>query len=643
MAITGIDTIDGKQIIAAGASSAVKAAQDSNGNNIASTYQTTAGMSNYQTTADMGDYATTGQVAEKLDISAFSDVSGDFLTAVPGTYLQNTDLNTTDGKISAISGIPLEDTSNVFVAEYGITTYNEIASAYSAGKALMCKYNNLLLNLCYKASGEFIFAGFAGHGIFAYAQDQYVVRCTTNSWFNFSYGLQADWNINDNYAPGYIWNKPSIPTVQLNGDNEVSSINNYPLAGGGSFPASADEACQVVTANSADWNEVSAKLDESAVWDLPYVKYNSADKEIEAPSALTLYRDGWNYLKIYGVLSADADPEHPENGNIYAPNLSSDQLKFGTKFLTANAYGISGAGYYIDSDGPNGGETNPVLHLIGAATSVANGIHISTWSAGAIDSYGRKTWSIKNLLGDTNPSFSMAGAVTANGNGVFIDVNGASGVDNYGNVKWQVGGPARQLYNGATDSRPAILIVSPPATTQYSAQWSASPYISAGDPSQGITVSYGSTASSPYANMKGDSVQINYNSAHASFGYQDATVSLYTAWKDPDKKVWSLTGSVQKREIEGDSATSAITAIAGSAISADIDLTPYQTTAGMTDYLTTATFSATSALLNDDIQTVSAAIPVLSSLNTEGITDIQLVNALPADPVSTVLYLIPEA
>ena len=48
MAITGINTLDGKQIIAAGASSAVKAAQDGNGNNIASTYQTTAGMTAYQ-------------------------------------------------------------------------------------------------------------------------------------------------------------------------------------------------------------------------------------------------------------------------------------------------------------------------------------------------------------------------------------------------------------------------------------------------------------------------------------------------------------------------------------------------------------------------------------------------------------------
>ena len=47
MAITGISSYDGKQIIAAGAQSATKAYQDSNGDVITSKYQTTADMSNY--------------------------------------------------------------------------------------------------------------------------------------------------------------------------------------------------------------------------------------------------------------------------------------------------------------------------------------------------------------------------------------------------------------------------------------------------------------------------------------------------------------------------------------------------------------------------------------------------------------------
>lgn len=46
-------------------------------------------------------------VGDKLDTTAFSDVSGSFLTAVPDTYLQNTDLEISDNKITGISGVPL--------------------------------------------------------------------------------------------------------------------------------------------------------------------------------------------------------------------------------------------------------------------------------------------------------------------------------------------------------------------------------------------------------------------------------------------------------------------------------------------------------------------------------------------------------
>ena len=55
-----------------------------------------------------GTFLTAHQdISNKLDTTAFSDVSGSFLTAVPDTYLQNTDLSTEDGKVTAISGIPL--------------------------------------------------------------------------------------------------------------------------------------------------------------------------------------------------------------------------------------------------------------------------------------------------------------------------------------------------------------------------------------------------------------------------------------------------------------------------------------------------------------------------------------------------------
>lgn len=57
-----------------------------------SSYVSTASMSAYQKTADMtayqlsGDYATNSSLSAKLDTSAFADVSGTFLTAVPAGF-----------------------------------------------------------------------------------------------------------------------------------------------------------------------------------------------------------------------------------------------------------------------------------------------------------------------------------------------------------------------------------------------------------------------------------------------------------------------------------------------------------------------------------------------------------------------------
>lgn len=106
----------------------------------------------------LNNYATTSQLANKLDTTAFSNVSGSFLTAhqdisdlmpksesanfypmkgnpsgflssIPDTYLQNTDLYTTDGKVTAISGIPLSASDSIPEAVSAATDYVTATSA----------------------------------------------------------------------------------------------------------------------------------------------------------------------------------------------------------------------------------------------------------------------------------------------------------------------------------------------------------------------------------------------------------------------------------------------------------------------------------------------------------------------------------
>lgn len=116
MAITGIDTIEGKQIIAAGAVSAKSAEMaynDENGNPI----------TGYQIA---GDYYSA------------SNPSG-FITGVPDTYLQNTDLTISDNKVTEISGIPLSAGTELefeYDAADNISAINNSAISTTPSQAL---------------------------------------------------------------------------------------------------------------------------------------------------------------------------------------------------------------------------------------------------------------------------------------------------------------------------------------------------------------------------------------------------------------------------------------------------------------------------------------------------------------------------
>ena len=102
--------------------------------------------------------------------------------------------------------------------------------------------------------------------------------------------------------------------------------------------------------------------------------------------------------------------------------------------------------------------------------------------------------------------------------------------------------------------------------------------------------------------------------------------------------------------VTGDYVSSAELATATAAVEADIPVvTSFATKAELSQAIgeveaeipSTADL-ATKAEVTAAINTVTGMIPDLEDLNTAGITDIQIVNALPASPVATVLYLVRE-
>lgn len=174
MAITGISSYDGKQIIAAGAQSATKAYQDSNGGVITSKYQTTAGMSNYQTTAGMSNYATTASVTGKQDALTFgytdSQISqingsgiysqgggGGVVTATGGTtaYVQTINgknISATNAG-SALSATDAYNLTNTAIKVASATSANFALSANTATFASYASNGSSLTNI-YNSAGS---------------------------------------------------------------------------------------------------------------------------------------------------------------------------------------------------------------------------------------------------------------------------------------------------------------------------------------------------------------------------------------------------------------------------------------------------------------------------------------------------------
>lgn len=168
------------------------------------------------------------------------------------------------------------------------------------------------------------------------------------------------------------------------------------------------------------------------------------------------------------------------------------------------------------------------------------------------------------------PVFS---AKNASGDGFYIWAGGAKGFDASGNTIWDATAPAKLIgwsnYQGTSiDSRAAGINGSIIATV-YPDQIPT-----------GMAIS-----SAPYTYMNGHgfyainsnctiSIDTNYSKISlenksqkvtATISHVDVSYSQYNN-NTSANDVWSLIGSVQKREIEYDADTSAITAIAGSAI-----------------------------------------------------------------------------
>ena len=160
------------------------------------------------------------------------------------------------------------------------------------------------------------------------------------------------------------------------------------------------------------------------------------------------------------------------------------------------------------------------------------------------------------------------------GDGFAIWAGGAKGFDANGNTIWDVtkATAPEQLIAGSEAPKPSILISQYMPKSQ-SAYFNQAPLLSADGNGIyiGLTGQHVESQMGGLTSRNGNVRAEQANGAGYVTGYSYLTgydVGVYhsSAFGSANSGTWSLTGSVQKREIEYDAETSAITAIAGSAI-----------------------------------------------------------------------------
>ena len=290
---------------------------------------------------------------------------------------------------------------------------------------------------------------------------------------------------------------------------------------------------------------------------------------------------------IESATSGKADTSHVIEYR-YTPDSDPIYASFGS---LVNVNRIYGSALDINSG---------VLWVSGIVNAAAGSFEAAGLNAGNGGSFHIKcapeVFSGGNLTGFTflsqNTSLGTAKLTTADGNaivqmsspkfeaknisgaGFSIEGSGAKGYDHNGNVVWDTNKPAKLIgwsnYQGtAIDPRAAginggIIATVYPDQIPTAMTISSAPYAYMNG--YGVFCCYpNGTQLSLDTSTSSISLVASATSASASMTPSDVSYNKYNSATSATD-VWSLTGSVQKREIECDADTSAITSIAGSAI-----------------------------------------------------------------------------
>ena len=105
-----------------------------------------------------------------------------------------------------------DDMDNAYVATYGVTTYQELSDAKTAGKAIF------VVGVSGATSAVMPMTSFSSNPMMVMfsaviGSSEYQVKIDQGVWSSESVSLQANWNESNQLAPSYIANKPTVDQI----------------------------------------------------------------------------------------------------------------------------------------------------------------------------------------------------------------------------------------------------------------------------------------------------------------------------------------------------------------------------------------------------------------------------------------------
>ena len=577
-------------------------------------YYSASNPSGFINSDAISDMATTGFVAEvSADITAMipTALTGDYLTKESadtlyqpiGDYVNQNELSNVSADITAM--IPTALTGNYLDKASADKLYYGIdnPSGFITGVDLT-PYQTITGMTAYQTAGNY----YSASNPSGFITNDAITGLQPSGDYATNTQLCAVSSTITGMIPSGEYELCAGNGIELVDDPNAKTTTISVTAQGGN-----PEVEQVVVDNSATWNTVTDKLDTTAL--IPTVDSNTisysakptadpiyADKNdlknvnsIQGKSNLAIVPNGvlqvpeiitaaHGVLQVPNAITAansnltvqNAISAIPNN-TLYVPGvITSDQRGLTANGLSADAnYGLTANGLTADAS-KSGFSANGISAGINSNLTIKGKSELLS----SMDGNGFILSSVNSGIGSAvltlansdivSPKFE---AKNISGAGFSIEASGAKGYDESGNVVWDTNNPQVKNIISYGDTKTAqgglngnIILTTQPSTN--ASNLTSSPYVIMDASQASYFAAYGPSAQTPTVRMAPDAITFALqagNTGKTTVGYNDIKQEL-------SGSSWTLTGSIQKRELEYDANTSAITAIAGSAIGGGVNL-----------------------------------------------------------------------